>query len=194
MVCRTGREGNQAVSSEAARFHSKPLYGEQLSQALCPTAAGRTGKGLEWRFAPRGDEPFRAAVRSRVTGGADPLLSSGRDGTELSCDSIPFGDSLDFEPQLFGDVTRRSRLNPRWLDRIFFNLFLRRERGEALRLGRNVKTCSIVLFGVRDNKWRRSLQQREYPWKEFSSESAGSRRELCCIRHYLRISSAPRSG
>jgi hypothetical protein len=46
-VCRSGREGNLATFSEAARFHLKPSYEEQFSQALCPTAAGRTGKNLE---------------------------------------------------------------------------------------------------------------------------------------------------
>jgi hypothetical protein len=70
MVYCIGRERDRAVSSEAAWFLSTPSYGEQFSQTLCPTAAGRTGNSLKHRFFLRGDEAFRATAGSRVADGS----------------------------------------------------------------------------------------------------------------------------
>ena len=89
---------------------------------------------------------------------------------------------------------RRSSSNPRWPDRIFIHYLLRRVGGEALWLGGTGKARSIEFFGAQESEWRRSLQQKERSWKDLSSESAGSRHDLCCNRHCKWISTTLRSG
>jgi hypothetical protein len=64
-VSRTGEELNRTVSSEADLISLKPRTGNNISEMLCPTTAGRTGGRLKNRFFLRGKEAIRTTAGSK---------------------------------------------------------------------------------------------------------------------------------